>query len=87
MFVFHVHGSLEADISQKMPFEVSFSCDKISIYCDLIYLQHSPVTKMQFFAHYKSCSFIKSCGKPTITSTTMQERHDKDEIEPHNHNE
>ena len=36
---------------------------------------------------YKSCSLIKSCGKPTITSTTTQERHDNDEIESHNHNE
>ena len=26
MFVFCIHGSLEADISPKMPFEVSFSC-------------------------------------------------------------
>ena len=34
--------------------------------------------------HYKSCSFIKSCGKPTITATTMQERHDNDKIETHN---
>ena len=38
----------------------------------------------KFLPIYKSCSFIKSCGKP---STTMQERHDNDEIEPHNHNE
>ena len=30
---------------------------------------------------------MKSCGKPTITSTTMQEHHDNDEIEPHNDNE
>ena len=37
--------------------------------------------------HYKCCSFIKSCGKPTIASTTMKERHDNDEIDPHNHNE
>ena len=37
--------------------------------------------------HYKCCSFIKSCGKPTITSTTMKECHDNDKIEPHNHNE
>ena len=29
---------------------------------------------------------MKSCGKPIITSTTMQERHDNDEIEPHNYN-
>ena len=35
----------------------------------------------------KCCSFIKSCGKPTIASTTMKERHDNDKIEPHNHNE
>ena len=42
---------------------------------------------MRFLPIYKSCSFIKSCGKPTITSTTMQERHDNDEIESHNHNE
>ena len=41
---------------------------------------------MRFLPIYKSCSFIKSCGKPTITSTTMQERHDNNEIEPHNHN-
>ena len=42
---------------------------------------------MPFKRHlYKSCSFIKSCGKPTVTSTTMQECHDVDEIEPHNHN-
>ena len=31
--------------------------------------------------------FLKSCGKPTIASTTMKERHDNDNIEPHNHNE
>ena len=43
--------------------------------------------KSDFFPIYKSYSFIKSCGKPTITSTTMQEHHDNDEIEPHNHNE
>ena len=42
---------------------------------------------MRFLPIYKSCSLIKSCGKPTITSTTMQERHDNDEIESHNHNE
>ena len=42
---------------------------------------------MQFLPIYKSCSLIKSSGKPTITSTTMQERHDNDEIESHNHNE
>ena len=42
---------------------------------------------MRFLPIYKSCSFIKSCGKPTITSTTMQERHDNNKIEPHNHNE
>ena len=53
-------------------------------YINLLYLQHSP---LQFLPTYKSCSFIKSCGKPTVTSTTMQERHDNDEIEPHNHNE
>ena len=27
---------------------------------------------------------MKSCGKPTITSTTIQERHDNNEIESHN---
>ena len=31
--------------------------------------------------------YKKSCDKPTIASTTMQERHDNDKIEPHNHNE
>ena len=42
--------------------------------------------KRDFLPINKSCSFIKF-GKPTITSTTMQEHHDNDEIEPHNHNE
>ena len=42
---------------------------------------------MQFLPIYKSCSFIKSCGKPTITSNTMQERHDNDEIESHESHE
>ena len=32
MFVFRVHGSLEADISPKMPFEVSFSHDKNNLF-------------------------------------------------------
>ena len=27
------------------------------------------------------------CGKPTIAIIAMQERHNNDKIEPHNHNE
>ena len=38
--------------------------------------------KHNFLPICKSYSFIKSCGKPTITSTTMQECHDDDKIEP-----
>ena len=57
----------------------------------LFYLQHSPLVYpfeaiiSGYLPIYKSCSFIK--GKPTITSTTLQERHDNDKIESHNHNE
>ena len=32
MFVFRIHGTLEADISSKMPFEVSFSRDKNNLF-------------------------------------------------------
>ena len=32
MFVFRIHGSLEADISPKTPFEVSFSRDKNNLF-------------------------------------------------------
>ena len=32
MLVFRIHGSLEADISPKTPFEVSFSRDKNNLF-------------------------------------------------------
>ena len=54
--------------------------------CNTLTISLSAI-KRDFCPFYKSCSLIKSCGKPTITSTTMQERHDNNEIESHNHNE
>ena len=65
------------------------------IYINLLYLHtHAPLVypfeaiKQDFLPIIrKCCSFIKSCGKPTIAITTMQERHNNDKIKPHNHNE
>ena len=84
----NTHNSEFAKLSRRQ----TFLLYGILIYSNLFYLQHSPLVypfetiTSDYLPIYKSCSFIKSWDKPTINSTTLQQHHDNNKIESHNHN-